>query len=166
MKKVYNKKTIDTSKYVNIETGELLSEEYSDVTSVNQKTDLVIINSSEYVIIDSKARAYVEREFNHAEAGRIFQMCDMVKSCYNLLFDKKNKNYHTKNTLSDELEYSRNIFADFLKKLFDKSIIYYIKGMKDGRECIWIMLNPTLARKSKTVHKDCLSVFTDLSKQK
>lgn len=164
MRKVNTKRKIDTSKYVNIDTGELLSSE-TNITSFNEDTDLVVINSTEYIIIDSKARAYIEKEFNNTEVGRILNMCDMVRSCYNLLFDKNTNSYHTNETLMTELDYTRNKFADFMKKLYKKSIIYYIEGIKDGKECIWIMLNPTLARKRKTIHKSCVAVFEDLSKK-
>ncbi len=162
---IFQKQKIDTSKYVNIDTGETLASEQPDLTSINKATDLVIISSTEYVIIDSKAREYIQANFNQAEVGRIIQMADMVKGCYNLLFNKKTALPHTKDTLAEELEYSRNIFADFMKKLYKKSVIYYISGVKNNRECVWIMLNPTFARKSKSFKKACVNVFEDLSKK-
>jgi len=63
------------------------------------------------------------------------------------------------------LDYDESEFSRFMKRLHTKSIVYYFSGYKDGRKCKWIMLNPTLARKSKTFHKDCLNVFDDLSKK-
>lgn len=165
MKQVAVRKRIDSSKYVNMETGELLASERPDITSTTQSTDMVVVSYNEYVVIDSKAVEYIRREFNAAETGRILAMTDMVRGCYNILFNKKTNEPHCKDSLSDDLEYSRNKFADFLKKLFEKSVIYYIKGVKGGRERVWIMLNPTLARKSKVFHKDCRSVFEDLSKK-
>ncbi len=169
-KKETKREFIDASKYVNIETGELLSDEQGNVylEKVNKKDkneDMVVVNYNEYVVIDSRAREFIQSKFSVVECGRIFQMCDMVKSCYNILFDKKTKQYHTKDTLMSDLDYSRNKYASFMKRLFEESIIYYIRGMKDGKECVWIMMNPTLARKSKFFHKDCTSVFDDLSKK-
>ena len=166
MKTAFKRSKIDSGKYVNINTGELLSSEQPNVTSVNQATDMVSVNSKEFVVIDSAALAFVQQNFNQAEQGRIMQMSDMVRGCYNILFNKNSDTWHTKDTLADELEYTRNIFATFLKKLFEKSIIYYIVGKKGGSEHIWIMLNPTLARKSKFFHKDCRNVFEDLSRKK
>lgn len=163
MKKTKVKKSIDMSNYVNKETGEEFYSEHSNNISITEETNLVIINSTEYVIIDSKARKYVEENFSPSETGRIFNMCDMVKGEYNILFDKKLKQYHTKNTLMTELDYTRNIFANFMKKLYNKSIIYYIDGIKDKKKCIWIMLNPTLARKRKTINKQVVEVFTNLA---
>jgi hypothetical protein len=134
--------------------------------SVPDSKKLIEVIYEETVSLNSQARQYIEEEFNSAEQGRIFQLCDMVKSCYNLLFDKRTQEYHTKDTLQEELDYTRNKFADFMKKLYRKSVIYYISGMKDGKNCTWVMLNPTLARKSKTIHEDCLGVFDDLRKKK
>lgn len=165
VKTSYKKERLDTTRYVNIDTGETLSSEHPEITSVNKKNNnLVIISSNEYITIDSNALTYIQAEFSKTESGRILQMADMVYGCYNLLQNKGNDTPHTKDTLMEELEYSRNKFSLFLKRLVKKSVIYYIKGVKDGRDQTWIMLNPTLARKSKSFHTDCVSVFEDLSK--
>jgi len=165
MKQMVVRRSIDSSKYVNMDTGETLASERPDITATTQSTDMVVVSYNEYVTIDSRAVEFIRREFNASETGRILAMADMVKGCYNILFNKKTNEPHCRETLSDDLEYSRNKFADFLKKLFDKSVVYYIKGVKGGKERVWIMLNPTLARKSKVFHKDCRNVFEDLCKK-
>ncbi len=116
MKRVYNKRKLDTSKYANIETGELLSSEIPNLTSTNEvNNDLVIIDSKEYIIIDSKAREYITKEFNKSDVGRIIQMTDMVNGIYNLLHNK-NKIPHTKESLMPEVNLTRDKFHNFLKK--------------------------------------------------
>ncbi len=163
IKQKYTKLTLDFDKYVNKDTGEVLTSEY-DVTSFNVvNNDVVIVSSNEYVIIDSKARAYIENNFSVSEQGYIWQMTDMVYGCFNLLCDR-NKKPHTKLTLEKALDSSKSSMHRFLKKLYENSIIYYIDGYKNRKQCTWIMLNPTLARKQKTFSKECLKVFTDLSK--
>lgn len=165
IKQSYQKKKISSEKYVNIETGELLVSEYS-VTSLNiTNKDVVIISSEEYVIIDSKAMRYIEREFSTSEKAKIYQMINMVKGSYNLLYDEVTGKPHTKETLNEAIVYARNQFAEFMKKLHQKSVIYYLVGYKNRRKCKWIMLNPTLARKQKTFSRDCIDVFTDLTKR-
>lgn len=162
VKRIYNKKKLDRSQYVNIETAETLDSEVS-FTSVNVPTDFVTVDSQEYIIIDSKAKAYVETLFNQAECGRIFKMTDMVHGCFNILYNKDVP--HTTKTLAESLEYSRNKMTLFLRKLLKASIIYYIKGYRNDKPATFIMLNPTLARKSKKFHTDCISVFEDLSRR-
>lgn len=165
MKNVFNKKKIIPEHYVNVLTGESLADEKKEITSVNYKNeDLVILDSKEYVVIDSKAFQYIQKNFTPVEVGRITKMADMVKGCFNLLHDKES-NPHTKDTLMQELDYTRNIFAEFMKKLYKKSVIYYMSGMKNGKDVTYIMLNPTLARKNKAFHRDCVSVFDDLTKR-
>ena len=66
----------------------------------------------------------------------------------------------------EELNYTRNKYADFMKRLYRKSVISYIYTVKDGKECKYIMLNPNLARKRKTVDKNCLSYFDELGTKK
>ncbi len=165
MKNAFKKVKLDTDKYVNIDTGETLESEHPNLTSANIKdTDNVVISSKEYFIIDSRANEYIKENFNHAERGRIYDMSDMVQGCYNILHKKDRKTPHTKDTLMSDLDYTRNMFAKFMEKLYKKSIIYYLKGYKDGKECVYIMLNPYMSRKSKVFSKDCTSVFKDISK--
>lgn len=161
IKQVYLKKKIDVSKYVNKETGEELIAEHPNATSLNSyQNDLVIIDSKEYVIIDSKALNYIKKHFSVTEVGRITAMSDMVKGCFNILHTKENIP-HTDSSLMEEIEYTRNKYADFMKKLLLKGVIYYVIGYKNDKQVKYILLNPHLARKSKTIHKDCLSYFND-----
>lgn len=165
IKQSYKKKKVSSEKYVNMETGELLISEY-DVTSLNViNKDVVIVSSEEYVIIDSRAMMYIEREFSTSEKAKIYQMINMVKGSYNLLYDNSTGKPHTKETLNQAIVYAQNQFLNFMKKLHQKSVIYYLVGYKNRRKCKWIMLNPTLARKQKTFSRDCIDVFTDLTKR-
>lgn len=128
--------------------------------------DLVTLESSEYIVIDSKALLYIQKHLDKVDLARVLEMCNMVDgSCYNVLINRKTKELHSKSSLMTELEYSRNKFAILMKKLYDKSIISYMKSVKDGKEQLVILLNPFLARKSKTFHKECLLLFEDLSKK-
>jgi hypothetical protein len=50
-----------------------------------------------------------------------------------------------------------------MKKLYKKGIVYYVTGYKHDKPVKYILLNPYLAKKSKTLHKDCLNYFNPLS---
>jgi hypothetical protein len=89
--------------------------------------------------------------FNQANMSKILRLADKVNGTYNILYDKKGI-AHSPITLRLSLKYDESEFSRFMKRLHTKSIINYIAGYKDGRKCKWIMLNPTLARKSKTFH--------------
>ena len=165
MKNVVKKKVLDFSSYVNTKTGELLVNEIPNIASINTKTDLVIFHSKEFIIVDSRALDYVNSVLSTFEYSRVIQMADMVKTCYNVLFDRKKDVPHSKESLMDELDISRNTFEPFLRKLLLHNIIYYIVGMKNRRKIVHIMLNPSLARKSKAFSKECTSVFANLSEK-
>lgn len=163
IKNIVNKQKIDTSKYVNIDTGQTLQDENPHISSLNTyNKDLVLLDSKEYVVIDSKALAYITNHFSSTEIGRITRMADMVKGCYNILHTKEDVP-HTDETLMEAIEYTRNKFSDFMKKLCEKSIIYYVIGFDRGKKVKYILLNPRLARKTKTVHKECLAYFSDIT---
>lgn len=147
---------------VDAATGEFLHES-TTVNVVDQ--DLVIVHSDEYVIIDSSALQYILQNFSPVDYGRILKMADMTNGAYNILYHDR-KVPHTDATLMAELNYTRNKYADFMKRLYRKSVISYILTVKDGKEFKYIMLNPNLARKRKTIDKNCLTYFDELGTKK
>lgn len=145
-----------------VETGEILPKE----TTVNIVDDnLVLVCSSEYVIIDSHALQYILQNFSPVDYGRILKMADMTNGAYNILYHNRQVP-HTDSSLMEELNYTRNKYADFMKRLYRKSVISYIYTVKDGKEFKYIMLNPNLARKRKTIDKNCLTYFDELGTKK
>ena len=162
---IYNKRKLDIENYVNTLTGETLYSEFSNTTAITLKDENVaIISSEEYIIIDSKALRYIQEIFSPVDLARIQRLSGMVNGRYNLLYDRKGTAL-IPSTLRAILKYDEGEFSKFMKRLFEKSVINYIVGFKNGKKCKWIMLNPTLARKGKAFHKDCLNVFDDLSKK-
>lgn len=162
-KSVFSKSKLDSSKYVNIDTGESLSTEEPGITSINKITpDLKIISSKEYVVIDSQALSYITRQFSTVDLGNILAMADMVRGNYNIVYD--NDIPHTKDTLRKRLDYSVNKFRDLLSRLYKGGVISYLHSYVNGKECKFIILNPYIARKQKTYHVDCLTLFQDFRK--
>jgi len=147
-----------TGEMVDLTTGEVLPSG-STVNVVDE--DLVIVHSDEYVVIDSKALNYILVNFSPVDYGRILKMANMTNGSYNILYIDR-KVPHTDLSLMDELKYTRNKYSDFMKRLYKGGVIYYVSGVKDGIEFKHIMLNPHLARKRKTIAKDCLVYFDEL----
>ena len=143
---------------VDLTTGEVVPSG-STVNVVDE--DLVIVHSDEYVVIDSKALNYILVNFSPVDYGRILKMANMTNGSYNILYVDR-KVPHTDLSLMDELKYTRNKYSDFMKRLYKGGVIYYVSGVKDGVEFKHIMLNPHLARKRKTIAKDCLVYFDEL----
>jgi hypothetical protein len=162
-KKLTRKKSINPNNYVNTNTGELLASEYAGLSSVTiTDADLEIVSSKEYVVLDSVALNYIAHYFNTVDLGKIIKMSNMVQTNFNILSDRKHEP-HSERTLMVELETSVNKFRDFLKRLYDKGIIAYLLLKKDGIERKHIILNPNIARKRKSYHKDCLKLFQDFN---
>lgn len=156
------RQALNTTQYVNTNTGETLASEHPNITSVNKKIkDLQIVSSDEFIVIDSNALRYVQSYFTKVEYARILDMANMVRGNYNCLY--LDGRPCSLSDLSVYFGYTRNIFAKFVSKLQEHSIINVIIGSKNNTPHAQVMLNPTLARKSKTFHTDCLSMFDDLS---
>lgn len=161
MKGKVSKEKLDTEKYVNKETGEMMSSEIpGNVTISKTDPDLIILDSEEYVIIDSQALSYIKENFSPTDMGRIMKMADMTQGEFNVLYNGQSP--HTTASLMENLDYTRNKFANFMNRLERKSVIYYIVGYTNGKKVKHIMLNPYLARKRKTIHKDCIKSFQNI----
>lgn len=161
MKKKTTTKKVDGNQFVDKDTGETLESAIPGIrTATSVDENIVIMHSEEYVILDSKALQYVQENFSPVDLGRIMKMTDMTQGQFNVLYDGEKP--HDNQTLMAELDYSRNKFSNFLKRLEMKSIIYYIVGYVEEKRVRHIMLNPNLARKRKTIHKDCLNSFQDI----
>ena len=160
---VYNKKKINTGDYLNSLTGEQLSSEIPNISSLSVlDKEMKIIDSSEYIIFDSSALRHILPICSKADMEKILRMSDMVDGCYNVLHDKTGS-VHSPKTLRLTLNYDESEFSRFMKRLESKSIICYRSVIKERRKYKTVMMNPTLCRKSKMFHKDCLSVFDNLS---
>ena len=161
MKRISHKKSIDLSKYANIETGEMLGSEIPTLTSVNvTDPDLVLVSSKEYMIIDAVALEYIATNFNNADLAHIIKLTRMVKGTYNILY--KETLPHTKESLRKDLEYSINKFRDFLNRLYKGGVISYLSSCIKGVEHKFIVLNPNIARKGKVFRKETMKLFKDV----
>ena len=164
-KKKVTRQKINGDQFVDKDTGETLKSAMPGIRTVNSVDEnIVIMHSDEYVILDSKALQYVQENFSPVDLGRIMKMTDMTQGQFNVLYNGDTP--HSKQTLMEDLDYSRNKFANFLKRLEMKSIIYYIVGYVEAKRVRHIMLNPHLARKRKTIQIDCLNSFQDIKRLK
>jgi hypothetical protein len=131
---IYTKRKINISNYVNTITGETLFSELPNTTSINIRDEnYAIVNSEEYIIIDSNAFRYIQTIFSSADLAKVQRLSDMVKGTYNLLYDNKGI-HHVPKTLRVTLDYDESEFSRFMKRLHTKSIVYYFSGYKDGEE--------------------------------
>jgi hypothetical protein len=164
MRRISRKRSIDAMQFVHLDSGELLHDVAGgDVLSVNVRTEMVFIESNDFVTVDTQAVMYLRTVFSSAEMGRINDMCHMIKKSddYNVLRSLKTGKVHTKETLMKELDVHRNTFDPFLKKLIDNSVVYLLTGMRSRRKVVYYVLNPTLARRRKTFPRSCVQYFED-----
>ncbi len=85
--------------------------------------------------------------------------------CSQDLLHNLDGNVHAPISLRQSLVIGESEFSKLMKRLNENSLIYSMSACKNGKKYKWIMLNPTLARKSKAFHKDCREGFDDLSKK-
>ena len=165
MKQIQTKKKINTSHYVNVETGELLSDEEPNITTFNNDNkDFIIMDYERYTVIDHKVIKFLNEILPPQELGRILSMTTLLEQRTNILMDKQEP--HTDKTLCKVVDYTTNKYRDFMNKMYKASIVYKLKGYWNGKERTLFILNPHLARVSKTIKKDLIPLFENLSTSK
>lgn len=164
-KSISKKKTIDASKYINVDTGEYLNSEHSgSVSSVNvMDANIVKMKSEEFVITDTRTIEYLKGILSRSDLGYVRWMIDMVYGGFNILYDKQTFSPHTKKTLQCELELANTAFYGLIKRLHLKGVLYYIEGYNNRKKVNYIMLNPTIGRRTNQIQRECLKYFEDFS---
>lgn len=153
--------SLDLSKYVNTDTGELLTSEISKdrmVVSVTQEGNYVVITSDDYVVLDCKTVNYLSEVLSRTEMNNILMMTTDLKTPLNIVYNGPQP--HSNDSLQKFLGYSsKSTFLKLLQKLIKAGVIYQIKGNICGEVRVIYMMNPFLARKRKTIDKEVFSVF-------
>ncbi|MGL4977030.1 MAG: hypothetical protein ACRC5G_03360 [Cetobacterium sp.] len=164
VKNTIKKTFIDTSSYVNVESGEILSSEMPNIISVNNKTEDAIIDYKTFVVIDKSVMKFLKDILPAQEIGRIYNMSSLIQLNWNLLVNDSTKLPHDDITLAEEVALTRNKYYDFMQKMYKLSIVYKLKGYYNGIERTLIILNPFLAKNTSTIKKELLPFFDNLSK--
>lgn len=155
------KVSLDLSKYVNTDTGELLTSELQKdkmVVSVTEEGNYVVITSDDYVVLDCKTVNYLSDILSRPEMQSILRMATDLKTPLNIVYNGPQP--HSNDTLQKFLGYSSQaMFLKLLKKLIKEGVLYQIKGKICGEVRVIYMMNPFLARKRKTIDKEVFSVF-------
>lgn len=164
-KSISNKQRIDSSKYVNRDTGELLSSEFTGtVGSVNLlSNDLVKIKSESFVITDTRTLEYLRSILGKSDLGYVNLIIPMVYGNWNMLYRSSGGSPHTSKSLQADLDLAHTAFYGLMQRLYKRGVIYYIIGYVKGRKVKHIMLNPTIARRTNQIQRECLKYFEDLS---
>lgn len=166
MENVVVKHRIEPGKYVNMETGELMDDEFGDVSYVGVRDGRSVVRYGSFVAIDSRALMRLSGMFSDVELGRIIKICDLVQTEWSVVCKAGTREPHTKASLMAALGISRNTFEPFYKRMLALGVLYLLTGKKKGRKKIVdrIILNPTIGRKRKVFHSQCVAFFEDFRK--
>lgn len=163
IRRIKNKKALDVHDYINMETGEMLDSELKSKNSkitITEETDLVAINSDDYVGLDTKATMYLIQELSSSDVTKVLQLSLTLKTDMNVSYN--NKIPHTLNTLSKLLNISKDEVTKLVKRLYKKGIFGKFMVYKEGRDHTLYIMNPFLAKKRVTFDNKCLELFTPL----
>ncbi len=155
------KVNLDVTKYVNSDTGELLTSELRRdkmVVTVTEEGNYVVITSDDYVVLDCKTVNYLSEALSRTEMNNILMMATDLKTPLNIIYNGPQP--HSNESLQRFLGYSsKSTFIKLLQKLIKEGVLYQIKGRISGEVRVIYMMNPFLARKRKTIDKEVFEVF-------
>lgn len=166
MNKIKNvtKKELLKADYINVGTGETILSELPSLAYVVENTDQVVIDYKSFTIINEEVMSFLEGILPFAEIGRINKLSHNIKSNWNILHNPATDMPYELEELAKDIQYTRDKFHVFMKKMYKASIVYKLKGYWEGVEKTVIVLNPHLAKKTKSINKELLTLFEDLSK--
>lgn len=160
--KIIKRQNLDPDKVGNAETGETFSSEHPGAQiKMHTDTGLVAIQYESFTIINDVAMKVVRDHYTHPEVSRITHMTTMVNDCTNIL-KQEGDIPHSTETLMQTLGYNRNTFYVFIRKLMWHDIVSIWVKKVDRKVIKTIILNPYLARRSKT-QIQLAKAFTDIS---
>lgn len=161
VRKVTVKKNIDMSKYINPDTGELLSSELQNVSSiqVNEETGTFSIDSKDYVRIETDALNYMKRVLSNTDTARFTEMAALLKTALNVVY---NTNYpHTLESLSAYLDMTKPEVTRMCNRLMLKGLLFSGNVIRNGKKEKLYIINPFAARKRNTFTDELKDLFPD-----
>lgn len=164
MKNIKRNRKIDINTYVNTDTGETLISELKNSKStllVQDDTELYVADSKEYVVIDSKALEYIISNLSNSDTTKTLTLANTLKTDYNIIYNHTRP--HTLDTLAELLDITKDNVTKLVKRLNKLSILAYVVSTKDGQYQKCYLMNPSLARKRKSLNKELLEIFDDLT---
>lgn len=159
------KNSDDLKDYVNTKTGETLESAVGTITSINTKDDdFVIIDGEDFVIVEKGALNYLESILTASEMNYVRSMVSMVRGEYNVLHSNEHEAL-TRRVLQDEIQVAKTTFVKLMSKLHKEGVVGYLDlYIKKGKKVKYVVMNPTLARKTKRIRVETAKLFRDLRK--
>jgi len=162
MRKVFKQISFNAGSYVNIYTGQVLSDEIQNITSVNVfKDNVVSISYENYCMYNNGFIAYLPSRFNIEEVGIIMLLSGMVVGSNNIV--KYKNRYISGKKLVEVLPIGRDKGMRLYRKMIEENIIAEAKEPVKGG--IVLLFNPYLMKKSRNINSVCASHFNDVSKE-
>jgi hypothetical protein len=157
---------INQGEYFSRYTGEELIEANEGFLTIQKVTGIIEVDYKHYFHMNEEVLDFLETIFTPEEFAKIQKMCRMITVTSNILHSKRNEP-HTFDTLSEELNVSRNRFYKFLEKLYKEGVVWkttgYTSDFKIGnptkKKFVLYILNPALAKKGSIHDTDIIAYF-------
>jgi len=156
---VKKKRSVDLSKYAEVDTGEFLIDQLEGTTvSIDENTSLSLISYSDYSVIETEAILVLSQILNNSDLANVIKMAVVVRTPLSIVFN--NNIPHTNETLQKYLAIkSEAMYMGLIKRLMKAGILYQIKGLIYGEIRVCYIINPYICRKRRTFENKVLDIF-------
>lgn len=161
IKKVFRSTSVPRDIYVNVETGETLSNSNIRVSNAEVITDVVELTYKGFLSVNSEYIPYLYDNLTAMEAKRFFLMGNMLRTSWNIVHARNNWP-HSVSTLSVALGFrTMNSIYSFLDKLLSLNLIAtrIVTSGRDGRRTRLIYVNPYVIKRRLGIHPELIKMF-------
>lgn len=130
-----------------------------------KKLDTFHIESTNYIIFDDAAAAYLCRELSAVDRDRVMRIGNMLYSDCSVVYNRDRRTAHSSETLSTALDMEISKFYVMVRKLVKKNILSYCVCAPSGYVQKIYMLNPYIIRKTKNLNCELHSFFRDVTQE-
>jgi len=152
---------VDLNSFVNVKTGELLGSTGAMVVR-SEDTGLVMVDSSEYVMVDCRSFWNVCDLMMPADLGYLFKMVQMLGTAWNVVCGRNNTPHSAESLRAALGIKSESGFYSLMRRLEEIGVVYPVYKYVDEEKRRTYMVNPYLARRRKTISKIAISFCRDL----
>ena len=98
---------------------------------------------------------------SYSDTTKTLSLTNTLKTEFNIIFNHTKP--HNLDSLSELLGTNKDEITKFIKRLTKLGVLAYIVSTKNSQYQKCYMMNPSFARKRKTLNKELLEIFDDLT---
>lgn len=159
IERVFRSTSVDKSRLVDTETGEMVEGSGSIRVYDVEATELRVIKLNNFVTFPSDKIISLSLKLSHSDLGKILIMSEMCKTAWNILYSGNNRP-HSTSSLASSLGMRRvNSIYPVLDRLLSANVLATRLANVNGVRSRIFYMNPYITKRRRTVHHKLIEMF-------